>query len=180
MFWWLVRKLTTTGREPRISPATICGEQNRANITIKEDAIRTGPGRISSHCDIICTEASPGRISSRCDVICTGASPGRISSHCDVICTGPGPGGITRANKFTSSHYLHGGITGQTIHMRGQDMSYYSRAHGGPRLFSMGAAPGQILSRALHEPTHACKWQYGARDIFIYICIVTNHEQCIP
>ena len=130
----------------------------------KEDAIRTGPGRISSHCDIICTEASPGR----------------ISSHCDVICTGPGPGGITRANKFTSWHYLHGGITGQTIHMRGQDMSYYSRAHGGPRLFSMGAAPGQILSRALHEPTHACKWQYGARDIFIYICIVTNHEQCIP
>ena len=77
----------------------------------KEDAIRTGPGRISSHCDVICTGASPGRISSHCVIICTGASTGRISSHCDIICTGPGHGDITRANKFTLRRYLHGAIT---------------------------------------------------------------------
>ena len=77
-------------------------------ISRKEDAIRTGPGRISWHCDVICTGASPGRISSHCVIICTGTSTGRISSHCDIICTGPGPGGITRANKFTLWRYLHG------------------------------------------------------------------------
>ena len=82
-------------------------------VLLLGDAICTGPGRISSHCDVICTGASPGRIgsSSHCVIICTGPSPGRISSHCDVICTGPEPGGITGANKFTLWRYRHGGIT---------------------------------------------------------------------
>ena len=100
----------------------------------KEDVIRTGPGRISSHCD----------------VICTGASPGRISSHCDVICTGPGYGGITRANKFTLRRYLHGGITrANNPEMWTRYVLLFPGAHGGPRLFGTGAAPRPILSPAL-------------------------------
>ena len=52
----------------------------------------------------------------------TGASPGRISSHCDVICTGASLGRI--------------------IHKCGQDMSYYSRAHGVRACLARGQRPG--------------------------------------
>ena len=124
-----------------------------------EDAIRTGPGRISSHCDVICTGA-PGRISSHCVIICTGASPGRISSHCDVICTGPGYGGITRANKFTLRRYLHGGITrANNPEMWTRHVLLFPGARGSASVWHRGSAR-PILSPALppclrREPTNA-------------------------
>ena len=98
-----------------------------------------------------------------------GASPGQISSHSDVTCTGHRHGGITRANKFTLWRYLlgdgHGGITWANKFTllryqhrgitRANDLQMWTRyvllfpGTRGLHLFSPGAAPGLILSRAL-------------------------------
>ena len=101
-------------------------------IYIYEDAIRTGPGRISSHCDVICTGASPGRISSHCDVICTGpgtgASPRRISSHCDVICTGPCTTAQWRESGRHSSYFNRGSCQGWAVVSSGEFDPIWSRS----------------------------------------------------